>query len=158
MFTLLLTSFPRLIKLFYFCRCPPFLCFSLILFLLLLQVGFKPNLTPWRGCLSFLLHVLICFIKSLEPSKMRLGRLFTYPLTKLLETHNGQINMVPFPLIASLVFVLYLRRSFKSMKGFCLFHEVYGKQLVFSSERVFMCILCASFSPFMGRFFNHPFS
>jgi hypothetical protein len=55
------------------------------------------------------------------------------------------------------VFALYLKRSFRSMKSFCSFQEVYGERLVFSSK-VFMCLLCGPFSPLMGRFFNHSFS
>jgi hypothetical protein len=33
---------------------------------------------------------------------------------------NGQINMVFFSLVATLVFDLFSKRSFKSTKGFCL--------------------------------------
>jgi hypothetical protein len=64
--------------------------------------------------------------------------------------------MVPFPLVVMLVFALYLKRSFMSMKSFCSLQEVYGKQLVFSSK-VFTCFLCGPFSPLMGRFFDHSF-
>ncbi len=39
------------------------------------------------------------------------------------------------------------------MRGFCSPQEVYAGRLVFSSRRVFMCFMCASFSPLMGRFF-----
>jgi hypothetical protein len=39
-----------------------------------------------------------------------------------------------------------------SMRGFCSPQEVYGEQLVFFLEKVFMC---APFSPFMGRFVDH---
>lgn len=56
-----------------------------------------------------------------------------------------------------LVFALYLKRSFKSMKGFCLPQEVYGKWPVFSLGGVFMCLLHTSFSPLMGRLFDHFF-
>jgi hypothetical protein len=71
---------------FYFCRCTPLLCFSLVLFLLLLGVCFKLSLAPFWGCLSFVSRVFICFIGSFEPAMMKLGRLFAYPLTKLLKT------------------------------------------------------------------------
>jgi hypothetical protein len=84
MFTLLLTLSLKLIRLFYLSRCP-LLCFSLILFFLLLGVVFKLSLTPFWGCLSFVLRALVCFIGSLKPSKTRLTRFFTYPLTELLE-------------------------------------------------------------------------
>jgi hypothetical protein len=36
--------------------------------------------------LSFISSVFICFTRSLKPSKMKLGKLFVYPLIKLLET------------------------------------------------------------------------
>jgi hypothetical protein len=75
---------------FYFCRCTPFLCFSLVLFLLLLGVCFELSLAPFWGCLSFVSLVFICFIGSFEPARMRLGRLFAYLLTKLFKTQ--QIN------------------------------------------------------------------
>jgi len=88
MLTLLLASFPSLVKLFFLCRCPSPLCFSLVLFLLFLGVGFKLSLIPFWGYLSLILHVIICFIGMLESSKMRLSRLFTYPLTKFFETQQ----------------------------------------------------------------------
>jgi hypothetical protein len=65
--------------------------------------------------------------------------------------------MVHFPPIVMLVFVLYSRRSFRSTKGFYSPLKVYGEQLVFSSKRVFMCLLCVPFSSLMERFFNHSF-
>jgi hypothetical protein len=86
--TFLLTSFLELAKLFYLCRCPPLLCFSLVLFLLLIRVGFGLNLTPLLGYLSFILCAFVCFIKSLEPSRMRSSKLFTNPLIELLETQQ----------------------------------------------------------------------
>jgi len=85
-FTFLLASFPRLAKLFYLCKYFPLMCFSLVLFLLLFGIGFAFNLAPFWGCLSFISCAFVCFIRSFELFKMRLGRLFTYPLTKLLET------------------------------------------------------------------------
>jgi hypothetical protein len=66
--------------------------------------------------------------------------------------------MVPFPPIALLVFAFYLKRSFRSSRGLCSFQEIYGKRLVFFSWRVFLSLMCASFSSLMGRFFNHSFS
>jgi len=57
-----------------------------------------------------------------------------------------------------LVFVLYSRWLFKSMKGFCSFQEVFGRWLVIFLEVVSMCLLCAPFSPFMGKLFNHSSS
>jgi hypothetical protein len=77
---------PMLIKLFFFCRCPPFLCFSLVLFFLFLGVGFGLSLAPFWGYLNIISHAFICFIGFHELSKTRLSRLFTYPLTKLPET------------------------------------------------------------------------
>jgi hypothetical protein len=66
--------------------------------------------------------------------------------------------MVRFPPIVMLVFVLYSRWSFRSTKGFYSPQKVYGEQLVFFSKKVFMCLLCAPFSPLMERFFDHSFS
>ncbi len=82
----LLASFPRLVRLFYLCSCLPFVCFSLVLFLLLIKVGFGFSLAPIWGHLNFDLRALICFIGTFKPSRMRLGRLFAYPLTELLKT------------------------------------------------------------------------
>ncbi len=76
-----ITLFIGLAKLFYLCRCPSLLCFSLVLFLLFLGVGFRLSLASSWGCLSLVLHVFICFIRSLEMSRTKLGRFFTYPLT-----------------------------------------------------------------------------
>ncbi len=87
-FTLLLASFPRLIMFFYLCKCPPLLCFSLVLFLLFLGVGFGISLASFWGYLSFVSHAFICFIKSLEPFRMRLGRLFAYLWTELFKTRG----------------------------------------------------------------------
>ncbi len=83
MFTILLASFP---KLFYFCKCPPFLYFSLILFLLLLGAGFELNLILFWGCLSLVSNALVGFLQSFKPSRTNLGKLFICPLTNLLET------------------------------------------------------------------------
>jgi hypothetical protein len=85
-FILLLASFSRLTRLFYFCRGPFLLCFSLILFLLLLGIGFGLNLTPFWGYLIFVLCAFIWFIRSFKSSEMRSSGLFAYPLTELLET------------------------------------------------------------------------
>jgi hypothetical protein len=84
--TLLLASFPKLARLFYLCRCPPLLCFSLVLFLLFLGVGFGLSLIPFWGCLSLISCALVYFIGSLEPSSTKSNKLFIYPLTELLET------------------------------------------------------------------------
>jgi hypothetical protein len=88
-FTLRLASFPRLIKLFYFCKCPPFTCFSLFQFFFLFRVvGFRFDLVPFWGCLNLFSHALVCFIKSLKSSRMRLGKPFTYPLIELFKTRQ----------------------------------------------------------------------
>ncbi len=86
MFTLLLTLFPRLVRLFYLYRCPPFQCSSLVLFLLFIGVGFKFILIPFWGCLSLVSHAHICFIGSFEPFKTRSDNLFAYLLTELFKT------------------------------------------------------------------------
>jgi hypothetical protein len=75
----------RLTKLFCLCKCPLLLCYTLVLSSLLLGVGFGLNLTSFWGCLTPISCVFICFIGSLEPSRMRLGKLFAYPLIELLE-------------------------------------------------------------------------
>ncbi len=69
---LLLTSFPRLTRLFFLCMCCPILCFSPILFLLFLGVWVEFRVP------SFVLQ---------DPSNHpKLGKLFIYPLIKLFET------------------------------------------------------------------------
>jgi hypothetical protein len=50
--------------------------------------------------------------------------------------------MVPILLVATLVFVLYSRWLFKSMKSFYSPREAFGKWLVFLSKGIFTC-LCA---------------
>lgn len=124
-----------------------------VLFFLLFGVGFDSNLTMFWVCLSWVSWTFVYFIRALEPSKTRSSKLFIYPWSNCVKP-NRQVNMVPFSHVASLVFVLYSRRLFKSMKGFCSPQKVYGKQLIFSLGRVFMCFICAPFLPFMGRFFN----
>ncbi len=79
-------SFPMLARMFFLCKCPPLLCFSLLLFLLLLGVGFKRSLSPFWGYLNLTSCTFVCFTKSLESSKMRSSRLFIYSLIKLLKT------------------------------------------------------------------------
>jgi hypothetical protein len=85
MLTPFIASFPRLARLFYLYRCPPFKCFSLVLFFLFFGVGFRLGLTPFWGYLSFVSHALVCFIGSFEPFRIRLDMFFAYPLTELLE-------------------------------------------------------------------------
>jgi hypothetical protein len=87
MFTLLLALFPRLVKLFYLCKCPPFLCLSLVLFLLFFGVSFGLNLAPFWGCLSLVLCAFVCFIGSFEPSRIS-SKFFAYPLTELFKTRQ----------------------------------------------------------------------
>jgi hypothetical protein len=48
-------------------------------------VRFGLSLISFWGCLKFVSCAFICFIRSLEPFKTKLGRFFAYPLTKLLE-------------------------------------------------------------------------
>jgi hypothetical protein len=86
--TLLLTSFPKLAMLFYLCRCPFFLCFSLVLFLLLLRVGFELNLSPFWGYLNFVSHAFIGFIGSIKPFKMKTCKFFAFLLIELFETRQ----------------------------------------------------------------------
>ncbi len=103
MLTLMLASFPKLVKLLCFCKC----------FFLGGAVGFGFNLTLFWGCLSFILCVFYYFIESFEPFRMmRLAKLFAYSLIKLLKI-QWMSYMVPSPLITTLVFVLHSKRSFK---------------------------------------------
>jgi hypothetical protein len=88
MLTLMLALFLKLTKLFDLCRCSPFLCFSLVLFLLFFTIGFGLSLAPFWGYLSFGLPAFVCFIGCLKPSRTRLGGLFAYPLTELFETQR----------------------------------------------------------------------
>jgi hypothetical protein len=83
---LLLTLFPKLARLFSFCKCPPFLCFYLILFLLFIGVGFGFNLAPFWGCLNIVSCALVHSTRFFKSFKTRLGKLFVYPLIKLLKT------------------------------------------------------------------------
>jgi hypothetical protein len=71
---------------------------------------------------------------------------------------NGRIDMIHFPLVAPLVFVLYSRGLFRSSRSVYLFQKALGGWLIFSSKWVFSCLMCAPFSPVMGRFFDHLFS
>jgi len=64
-------------------------------------------------------------VRHFEPSKMMLSKLFTYPLTKLPKP-NEQINLLPSPHVATLVFTLYSRWSFGSTRGFYSPQEVFG--------------------------------
>lgn len=84
-FTFMPTSFPRLAKLLYFCRCPILLCCTLVLSLLLLEVSFRLRLVSFWGCLKLISRAFICFIGSFKPSKMKSNKFFVYPLTELLK-------------------------------------------------------------------------
>jgi hypothetical protein len=53
--------------------------------LLLLGVSFKLNLASFWGCLRLILHVFICFIGSIKPFRMWLGKLLVYPLPKFFK-------------------------------------------------------------------------
>jgi len=91
-FTLLLASFPRLIRLFFRFRHPPLLCLSLVLFLLFLRVGFKFNLVLFWGYLNIVSHAFICFIRTFEPSRTRLNKLFSYPLIDFFKTQQTNLH------------------------------------------------------------------
>ncbi len=85
MFTLMLTSYPRLTKLFCLCKCPPFLCYTLVLSPLFFRVSFELSLASLWGCLRIIFRGLVCFIGSLEPFKTSSNRFFAYPSTKLFK-------------------------------------------------------------------------
>jgi hypothetical protein len=85
MLTFMLALSPRLATLFYFCKCPPFLCYTLVLSLLFLRVNFGPSLISFWGCLKFISHAFSCFIRSFKASRTRIGKVFAYPFTKLFK-------------------------------------------------------------------------
>lgn len=150
----MLASFPKLARLFFLCKYPLFPCFSLVLFLLLLGVGFDLNLVPFWGYLSWVSRAFVCVSQEFLSHPGQGQTCFLLTLWLNCSKFDKQISMVPFLPIAMLVFVLYLKRLFKLTKGFCLPQEVYGRRLIFSSRGVFTCFMCALFSPLMGRFFN----
>lgn len=90
MFTLLLASFPSELGHFYLCKHSPFMCFSLVLFLLFLGVGFEFNLAPFWGCLSLGLCAFICFIRSLKPSKT-VKQPFHLPLDQIVQDSTNEL-------------------------------------------------------------------
>jgi hypothetical protein len=67
---------------------------------------------------------------------------FCLPLDWIARDLMDELTWFLFPFIAPLVFALYLRRSFKSMKGFCLLQGIYGGQLFFFKKE-FSCASCA---------------
>jgi hypothetical protein len=81
-FTLVLESSPRLAGLLCFYKCLLILCYTLVLSLLFLGVGFKFNLVSFWGCLRPISHAFVCFIRSFEPSRTRSNMLFIYRLIK----------------------------------------------------------------------------
>jgi hypothetical protein len=82
-FTFMLALSPRLAKWFYFCKCLPFLYYTLVLSLLLFGVSFGFSVTSFWGCLKLVSCAFVCFLGSFEPSRTRSNKLFAYPLTKL---------------------------------------------------------------------------
>ncbi len=90
MFTLLLASFPKRARSFYLCKHSPLMCFSLVLFLLLLGVGFGLNLTPFWGYLSLGLCAFIYFIGSLKPSKT-IKQPFHLPLDQIVHDPTNEL-------------------------------------------------------------------
>jgi len=82
---LMLALSPMLARIFYLCKCPPFLCSTLFLFFLFLRVSFGLSLISFWGCLGPISHAFNCFIRSLEPLRTRLGKVSAYPFTKLFK-------------------------------------------------------------------------
>jgi hypothetical protein len=126
---------------------------------LVLLLGSIP-LTSW-GWLwaqsSFILGLLktcfacfIYFIRSLMPSNI-----ISHTPWSNYSRPNTWINMVPFPLIVTLVFALYSKRLFRSTKGICPPWEIYDKQLVFSLGKVLLCLLCSPFTSLLTWLFIH---
>jgi hypothetical protein len=85
MLTFMLTSSPKLTKMFCICKCFFLMCSTLVLSFLLFGVGFELNLASFWGYLKFILHALICVIGSLKPFMTKSNKLFIYPLTKLFK-------------------------------------------------------------------------
>jgi len=85
MFIFIPVSSLSLAKFFCFCKCIPFLCYTLVLSLLFFGVGFEFTLASFWGYLKLISCALVCFIEPLEPARMRSGRFFIYPLNELLE-------------------------------------------------------------------------
>jgi hypothetical protein len=83
--TFMLTSCPRLANLLCICMCLPFLCYTLVMSLLLLEVDFGFNLISFWGCLKLVSCAFICFIGSFEPFKTKLGKAFRLPLDQIVQ-------------------------------------------------------------------------
>jgi hypothetical protein len=79
---------PKLAKLPYLCRCLPQQCYILVLSLLLFGVGFGLNLASFWGCLKLISCVLVCFIRSFEPFRMKSSMFFIYPFIELLKIQS----------------------------------------------------------------------
>jgi hypothetical protein len=98
MFTLLLTSFPKLARLFYLCKHSPLLCFSLVLFFLFLGVIFEFSLIPFWGCLNLSWCAFICFIGSLEPSQT-VKQAFHLPFDQIAQDPTNKLAWCFFLLL-----------------------------------------------------------
>jgi hypothetical protein len=83
--TFMSTLYLMFCRLFCLCRCPPFLCYTLVLSFLLLGVDFGLSLTSFYNCSKFVSRVFDRFIGSFKPSKTSSSKFFAYPLTRLFE-------------------------------------------------------------------------
>jgi hypothetical protein len=123
--TFMVASFPRLAKLLCLCRCLPFLCYPLILSLLLFEVGFGLNLTSFWGCLWFISCAFDYSIGSFKPSRMVSSRFFTYFLTELFEIqwtnqHGSFFSCCHVGVCAILEEVVQISKRFMpALKGLC---------------------------------------
>jgi hypothetical protein len=74
---------------------------SQVVLSLQIGVGFRLSLVASWGCLSLVSRAFICFVGTLEPSKTRLGRLFTYPFDTIVRNLTDEL--------ACYIFLLLLR-------------------------------------------------
>jgi hypothetical protein len=154
-FTFMLTSCLKLANLLCLCMCFSFICYTFVLSFLLLKVHFGLSLVSFWGCLKLISWALICFIKSFEPFRTRLGKAFRLPLTKLFEIqwidqhgsfssycHVGVCTIFEEVIQVSKRF-LFALRSLWWMIGLIL-------------GGILLCLKCSSFPLFFGQIFNHP--
>ncbi len=153
-FTLMPASFPKLAKLLCLYRCPLFLCYTLVLSLLLLGVGFRFSLTSFWGCLKPVSHAFICFIGSFKPSMMRSNRLLIYPLTELFKiwwmNHYGSFFSCCFVGVCVIPkeVIQISERFLPTLRGLWW-------ATGFFFRKSSLCFSCSLFPSFIGWLFNY---
>jgi hypothetical protein len=106
--------------------------------------------------LNLVSHAFVCFIRSLKPSRMRLGRFFIYPLTELLEIQQTNEHG-SFSFCCHVGVCNILEEVVQVNERFLLVSRGFWWWLILFSIGVFTCLMCILFSPLMGRFFGHSF-